>query len=47
MLYRIRSERLLMEELDYNLPFWWCVGLYMEDRLEPDDVDSLRVERSR
>jgi len=27
MLYSIRSERLLMEEMDYNLLFRWCVGL--------------------
>ena len=27
MLYTIRSERLLMEEMDYNLLFRWFVGL--------------------
>lgn len=29
MLYsvRVRSERLLMEQLEYNLLFWWFVGL--------------------
>src|SRR5690349_7983970 len=27
MLYSIRSERLLMEEMDYNLLFRWFVGL--------------------
>src|SRR6187397_1008534 len=27
MLYSIRSERLLMEEIDYNLLFRWFVGL--------------------
>jgi transposase len=26
MLYSIRSERLLMEEMDYNLLFRWFVG---------------------
>ena len=41
--YRVRGERLLMEELDYNLLFRWHVGLNMEDRLAPDDVGSLRV----
>jgi Transposase domain (DUF772) len=27
MLYSVRSERLLMEEIDYNLLFRWFVGL--------------------
>src|SRR4030042_1721348 len=30
-LYSIRSERLLMEQLDYNLLFRWFVGLSMDD----------------
>jgi len=30
-LYSVRSERLLMEELDYNLLFRWFVGLNMDD----------------
>jgi len=30
-LYTIRSERLLMEELDYNLLFRWFVGLNLDD----------------
>ncbi len=30
-LYSIRSERLLMEQLDYNLLFRWFVGLNMDD----------------
>ncbi len=29
--YTIRSERLLMEQLDYNLLFRWFVGLSMDD----------------
>jgi transposase len=29
--YSIRSERLLMEQLDYNLPFRWFVGLTMDE----------------
>src|ERR687885_440097 len=29
--YSIRSERLLMEQLDYNLLFRWFVGLSMDD----------------
>jgi transposase len=31
VLYTIRSERLLMEELDYNLLFRWFVGLNVDD----------------
>jgi transposase len=31
--YSIRSERLLMEQLDYNLLFRWFVGLEMDDRV--------------
>jgi len=31
VLYTIRSERLLMEQLDYNLLFRWFVGLSMDD----------------
>ena len=31
MLYSIRSERLLMEEMDYNILFRWFVGLNMDD----------------
>ena len=30
-LYTIRSERQLMEQLDYNLLFRWFVGLSMDD----------------
>ncbi|HBZ70114.1 MAG TPA: IS5/IS1182 family transposase, partial [Deltaproteobacteria bacterium] len=31
VLYTIRSERQLMEQLDYNLLFRWFVGLSMDD----------------
>ena len=31
VLYSIRSERLLMEQLDYNLLFRWFVGLEMDE----------------
>ena len=31
VLYTVRSERLLMEELNYNLLFRWFVGLSMDD----------------
>src|SRR6266568_2949833 len=31
VLYTVRSERLLMEQLDYNLLFRWFVGLNMDE----------------
>jgi transposase len=31
MLYSVRSERLLMEELDYNILYRWFVGLSLDD----------------
>ena len=31
VLFTIRSERMLMEQLDYNLLFRWFVGLSMDD----------------
>src|SRR5580700_2353793 len=31
VLYTVRSERMLMEQLDYNLLFRWFVGLNMDD----------------
>src|SRR5512147_819253 len=31
LLYSVRSERQLMEQLDYNLLFRWFVGLSMDD----------------
>jgi transposase len=33
VLYTVRSERLLVEQLDYNLLFRWFVGLNMDDRV--------------
>ena len=33
VLYSIRSERMLMEQLDYNLLFRWFVGLTIDDRI--------------
>ena len=33
VLYSIRSERMLMEQLDYNLLFRWFVGLTMDDQI--------------
>ena len=31
VLYTVRSERMLMEQLEYNLLFRWFVGLDMDD----------------
>src|SRR5216110_2130690 len=31
VLYSVRSERMLMEQLDYNMLFRWFVGLNMDD----------------
>ncbi len=33
ILYSVRSERMLMEQLEYNLLFRWFVGLGIEDRV--------------
>jgi transposase len=33
MLYSIRSERLLMEEIDYSLLFRWFIGLNLDDKV--------------
>lgn len=33
VLYTVRSERMLMEQLDYNLLFRWFVGLDIDDRV--------------
>src|SRR5689334_15350495 len=33
ILYSVRSERLLMEQLDYNLLFRWFVGLKADARI--------------
>jgi transposase len=33
VLYSIRSERMLIEQLDYNLLFRWFVGLTMDDQV--------------
>ncbi len=33
VLYSTRSERLLMEQLDYNLLFRWFVGLNLDDAI--------------
>jgi transposase len=43
--YTIRSERLLMEQLDYNLLFRWFVGLEMDDPVWDATVFSKNRER--
>jgi len=44
-LYTVRSERLLMEQLDYNLLFRWFVGLEMDDPVWDATVFSKNRER--
>ena len=45
VLYSVRSERQLMEQLDYNLLFRWFVGLEMDD--EVWDVTVFTKNRER
>src|ERR1700754_2942647 len=45
VLYTIRSERMLMEQLDYNLLFRWFVGLSMDDRIWDTTVFSKNRDR--
>jgi transposase len=45
MLYTVRSERLLMEQLDYNFLFRWFVGLSMDDQVW--DVTVFTKNRDR
>lgn len=45
VLYTIRSERLLMEQLDYNLLFRWFVGLEMDDPVWAATVFTKNRER--
>jgi transposase len=50
--YSIRSERQLVEQLDYNLLFRWFVGLGMDDVVwsnspEPLALMSLRLQPPR
>ncbi|MBV8394280.1 MAG: IS5 family transposase, partial [Alphaproteobacteria bacterium] len=45
VLYGIRSERQLMEQLDYNLLFRWFVGLSPDDRVW--DATSFTKNRER
>jgi transposase len=45
VLYTVRSERLLMEQLDYNLLFRWFVGLNMDDPVWDPSTFSKNRER--
>src|SRR5271170_6530665 len=45
LLYSIRSERLLMEQLEYNLLFRWFVGLNMDESVWVPTVFSKNRER--
>lgn len=45
VLYTIRSERLLIEQLDYNLLFRWFVGLSMDDAVWNHSVFSKNRDR--
>jgi transposase len=44
-LYSVRSERLLMEQLDYNRLFRWFVGLNMDDAIWDVTVFTKNRER--
>jgi len=44
-LYSVRSERMLMEQLDYNLLFRWFVGLNMDDSVWDVTVFTKKRER--
>jgi transposase len=44
-LYSVRSERMLMEQLDYNLLFRWFVGLNMDDTIWDVTVFTKNRER--
>jgi transposase len=37
MLYSVRSERLLMEEIDYSVLFRWFVGLNLDEEVPIPD----------
>src|SRR3954465_8572663 len=45
MLYSIRSERLLMEEIDYSVLFRWFVGLNLDE--EVWDATTFKMNRDR
>jgi transposase len=43
--YAIRSERLLMEQLDYNLLFRWFVGMDMDEPIWAPTVFTKNRDR--
>jgi transposase len=45
VLYTIRSERMLMEQLDYNMLFRWFVGLNMDDPIWDPTVFTKNRQR--
>jgi transposase len=45
VLYTVRSERMLMEQLDYNLLFRWFVGMNMDEPVWVPTVYSKNRER--
>ena len=45
VLYTVRSERLLMEQLDYNFLFRWFVGLNLDDPVWDPTVFTKNRER--
>lgn len=45
MLYTVRSERMLVEQMEYNLLFRWFVGLSMDERVW--DATSFTKNRER
>src|SRR5690606_7035215 len=45
VLYTVRSERMLMEQLNYNLLFRWFVGLNMDDAVWDATVFSKNRDR--
>jgi len=45
ILYTIRSERMLMEQLNYNLLFRWFVGLNMDDPVWDETVYTKNRDR--
>ena len=45
VLYTVRSERMLMEQLNYNLLFRWFVGLNLDDPVWDVTVFTKNRER--
>ena len=45
ILFSVRSERLLVEAIDYNLLYRWFVGLNLEDRVWDHSTFSANRER--